>query len=124
LCGIECINKFDWDKDGKISHDEWEAVKPATVYREKHWREYTINKDGFITLDEAPVKGGTSEPAPPEQPKKEPTAAQFAFIVKYDKNQDGKLSCKEYQGKFFDVYDRNRDGFLEPTEAPAGKTAY
>jgi len=122
--GIEFMNNFDLDKDGRISHDEWEAVKPSTVYREKHWPEYDLNKDGYITMDEVPQKGDKSEPAPAEKKKKGPTAAQIAFIVKYDKNQDGKLSREEFTGKFFDVYDKNHDGFIEPEEAPEGKTAY
>jgi Ca2+-binding EF-hand superfamily protein len=122
--GAEFIKKFDLDKDGKISHEEWEAVKPTTVYREKHWPDYDINKDGSITMDEVPEKSDKAEPAPLESKKKAPTAAQIAFIVKYDKNQDGKLSRDEFPGKFFDVYDRNHDGFIEPEEAPSGKTAY
>jgi Ca2+-binding EF-hand superfamily protein len=120
--GIEFMNKFDLNKDGKISHDEWEAVKGSTVYREKRWPEYNPNMDDFITLDEVPEKDGPSEPAPPE--RKGPKAAQIAFVVKFDKNQDGKLSKEEFKGEHFAVYDRNGDGFIEPIEAPEGKTAY
>ena len=120
--GIEFMNKFDLNKDGKISHDEWEAVKPSTVYREKHWPDYNLNMDDFITLDEAPEKDGSSEPAPPE--RKGPSVAQIAFVVKFDKNQDGKLSKEEFKGAHFSVYDRNGDGFIEAMEAPEAKTAY
>ncbi len=38
--GMDFMNRFDLDKDGKISHREWEEVKPSTVYREKHWPAY------------------------------------------------------------------------------------
>ena len=31
--GEDFIELFDIDKNGKISHDEWETVKPNTVYR-------------------------------------------------------------------------------------------
>jgi Ca2+-binding EF-hand superfamily protein len=120
--GIEFMNKFDLNKDGKISHDEWEAVKGNTVYREKHWPEYNLDMDDFITLDEVPEKDGPSEPAPPE--RKGPNAAQIAFVVKFDENQDGKLSKEEFKGEHFTVYDRNGDGFIEPIEAPEGNTAY
>jgi Ca2+-binding EF-hand superfamily protein len=122
--GIAFMNRFDLNKDGRIDHEEWEAVKPATVYRQKHWPEYNINGDDYITLEEAPEKDGKSEPAPPEEGKKTATVQQVAFVAKYDKNQDGKLSKTEFTGNYFSVYDRNRDGYIEPEEAPSGKTAY
>jgi Ca2+-binding EF-hand superfamily protein len=122
--GIEFMNKFDLNKDGKISHDEWEAVKPGTVYREKHWPEYNTNGDDFITLEEAPEENGESEPAPSVEKKKGPNANQIAFVVKFDKDQDGKLSKEEFTGAHFTVYDRNGDGFIEAEEAPEGQTAY
>jgi len=62
--GIEFMNQFDLNKDGKISHGEWETVKPTTPYREKHWPEYDINWDWCLSLDEAPLKEGESEAAP------------------------------------------------------------
>ena len=118
------MNKFDLNKDGKISHKEWETVKTTTVYRLKHWPEYNTNGDAYITLEEVPEKDGKSEPAPPEEDKKEITANQVAFIVKFDKDQDGKLSNKEFTGIHFPVYDKNGDGYIEAHEAPSGKTAY
>lgn len=122
--GIEFMNKFDLNKDGKISHKEWETVKPDTVYKLKHWPEYNINGDAYITLDEVPEKGGKSEPAHSAEEKKGVTANQVAFIVKFDKDQDGKLSNKEFTGIHFPVYDKNSDGYIEVHEAPAGETAY
>jgi len=122
--GIEFMNKFDLNKDGKISHKEWESVKPNTVYKLKHWPEYNINGDDYITLDEVPEKSGKSEPAPPMEEEKGITANQVAFIVKFDKNQDGKLSKEEFTGIHFSVYDKNGDGFIEVEEAPSGETAY
>jgi len=122
--GIDFMNKFDLNKDGKISHEEWEKVKTSTVYRLKHWPEYNPDMDAHITLDEVPEKDGKSEPAPPEAEKKRVTASQAAFIVKFDKDQDGKLSNKEFTGIHFSVYDKNGDGYIEAKEAPEGKTAY
>ncbi len=122
--GIEFMNRFDLNKDGKIDHEEWEAMKPSTVYRQKHWPDYNVNGDEFITLEEVPEIDGKSEPAPPEGEKKGVTAQQAAFIVKFDKNQDGKLSKTEFTGNYFSVYDRNGDGYIEGEEAPSGKTAY
>ena len=118
------MNRFDLNKDGKISHDEWEAVKPSTLYRLKHWPEYDINKDSYITMEEVPEKGEKSEPAPPEGENTILIANQAAFIAKFDKDQDGKLSRQEFTGKHFDVYDKNGDGFIELEEAPELVTAY
>ena len=56
--------------------------------------------------------------------KKKMTASQIAFIVKFDKNEDGKLDNKEFTGSHFPVYDVNSDGFIEVHEAPEGATAY
>jgi hypothetical protein len=49
---------------------------------------------------------------------------QIAFIVKFDKNQDGKVDNKEFTGMHFSNLDKNGDGYIEPHEAPAGETAY
>jgi len=122
--GDDFILLFDTDKDGKISHKEWEAVKPATVYRNKHWPAYDKNRDGSITLDEAPLPEDPAESAPPSGDEHEVNINQIAFIVKFDKNGDGKLDNKEFTGSHFPQYDKNGDGFIEAHEAPAGETAY
>ena len=49
---------------------------------------------------------------------------QIAFIVKYDKDGNGKVDNKEFTGIHFSNMDKNGDGFIEPHEAPEGKTAY
>jgi hypothetical protein len=54
--GMDFIKLFDADNDGKVTHDEWEKVRPSTVYRDKHWPEYNKNNDEYITVDEAPKK--------------------------------------------------------------------
>ena len=117
--GIDFIKKFDFDKDGKVSHDEWEGIKPTTAYKDKHWPQYDLNRDGFITFDEAPqIKAKSPEV------KRRFNANQIAFIVKFDKNEDGKLDKSEFTGEHFPVYDKNGDGFIEVHEAPEGETAY
>jgi len=62
--GEEFMEQFDLDKDGRISHSEWETVRPNTVYRQKHWPSYDKNRDMSITPEEAPQKEDGSEPAP------------------------------------------------------------
>jgi hypothetical protein len=120
--GQDFINLFDLNKDGKVDHDEWEAVKKQTVYKNKRWPHFNKNGDTYITLDEAPQKWVNWE----EAPDKATTANtnQIAFVAQYDKNKDGKLDKTEFTGQYFDVYDVNKDGFIEALEAPEGATAY
>jgi hypothetical protein len=117
VAGIDFIKKFDFDKDGKVSHDEWEGIKPTTAYKDKHWPQYDLNRDESITLDEAPK-------AKSSKIKHRFNANQIAFIVKFDKNEDGKLDNTEFTGSHFSVFDKNGDGFIEVHEAPEGETAY
>jgi hypothetical protein len=116
--GSDFMVLFDLNKDGKISHEEWEEVKPSTVYREKSWPFYDRNFSGSITIDEVPLKAGESEPPPPEVKKFKITTKQIVFIGKYDKNQDMKVSKTEYVKPDFSSYDQNENGFIEPHEAP------
>ena len=58
--GMDFIKLFDADHDGKVTHDEWEKVRPSTVYKDKHWPEYNKNMDDYITVDEAPKPPGPS----------------------------------------------------------------
>ena len=63
-------------------------------------------------------EGQTTDAAP------EANINQVAFIVKFDKNKDGKVDNTEFTGSHFKEMDKNGDGFIEPHEAPEGKTAY
>lgn len=120
--GQDFINAFDLNKDGKVDHDEWEAIKKQTVYKNKRWPAFNKNGDTFITLDEAPQKGVNWEEAPDKATMA--NTNQIAFVAQYDKNKDGKLDKTEFTGQYFDVYDINKDGLIEAIEAPEGTTAY
>jgi hypothetical protein len=122
--GQAFIDLMDLNKDGKVSHDEWEQVKVNTVYKNKRWPNYNQDGDDYITLDEAPQEGVNWEAAPVEEKNDTPNVNQIAFIAKFDTNKDGKVDNTEFTGQHFPVYDANSDGFIEPLEAPAGETAY
>jgi hypothetical protein len=62
--GQAFIDLMDTNKDGKIDHDEWEATKGKTVYKNKRWPNYNKNGDNYITLDESPQKGVNWEASP------------------------------------------------------------
>ena len=54
LYGKDFIKKFDFDKDGKVSHEEWEGIKLMTFYANNHFPDFDKNRDGFIMPDETP----------------------------------------------------------------------
>ena len=54
--GEEFIRLFDEDKDGKVSHMEWEKLKNDTPFRPFRWPQYNKNRDEWITVEEAPKK--------------------------------------------------------------------
>ena len=56
--GMDFIRLFDEDRDGKVTHMEWEKKKNSTVFKERHWPDYNKNMDEYITPDEAPQKPG------------------------------------------------------------------
>lgn len=62
--GQDFIDALDGDKDGKVTHEEWEMNKRNTVYKNKRWPEYNQNMDEYITVDEAPQEGVNWEEAP------------------------------------------------------------
>ena len=65
--GQAFIDMLDADKDGKVTHDEWEGNKNESAYKSKHWPEYNQNGDEYITLDEAPQEGVNWEEEPVEE---------------------------------------------------------
>jgi Ca2+-binding EF-hand superfamily protein len=101
------MTRFDNDKDGKVSNQE---------FPREHFKSMDKNGDGYITVEEANLRFNP--------PKHAVNANQIAFIVKFDKDKDGKLSNKEFTGRHFSDLDKNGDGFIEAHEAPEGETAY
>ncbi len=53
-------------------------------------------------------------PAPPSKP------VSSGFIGRFDKNNDGRVSRREYPGpaRNFNRLDKNKDGFVDANEAP------
>ena len=105
--GMEFMTMFDKDKDGKVSKEEFTGENFSGMDR---------NGDGFIVMEEADQKLNP--------PTYSVNANQIAFIVKFDKDKDGKVSRTEFTGTHFPSFDKNGDGFIEPHEAPEGETAY
>jgi ankyrin repeat protein len=99
--GRAFIQHFDKDKDGRVSEAEFPG-------RDMGLKRFDTNNDGYIDATEAP----TSPPAKDTR--------DTGFVQKYDKDNDGKVSLKEFPGEHvgFKKYDANKDGYLDQTEAP------
>lgn len=101
--GIDFILNYDKDGDMKVSLDE---------YRYDDFFAYDVNADGFIVLVETP-----------QDSKMNPN--KVAFILKYDKDGDSKVSPEEfYVPTSFSSYDLNNDGFIDMYEAPEMEWGY
>ena len=109
----DIIERYDTDKDGKLSEAEREAAMKA--YRERRELQYyDKNKDG--KLDEA-------ETAARDKGRAEREKRQKAFMDNYDKNKNGKIDEEErdaireyYRNR---RYDTNNDGKIDESEAAA-----
>jgi len=74
------------------------------------------------------VRGGEAKPraegpAPRQAEERGPGGgAAERFIRRLDKDGDGKVSRKEFDGpaRHFDDFDKNGDGFIDESEAPEG----
>ena len=95
------LNKHDENGDGKLSKDEF----PGS---DKAFGKLDQNQDGYIDKGEA-------HKARKERSQKKTQA----YLIKYDKNGDGKLSKDEFSGsdEAFEKFDKNQDGYIDEIEA-------
>jgi len=103
------FGRFDDNGDGKISAEEWKS-RPELFAR------FDVNGDGFITRDELTPKG----PRGGRRAKMYDARSgkdSAAFLQKFDKNRDGKVSKEEFphERRFAEI-DADGDGTLSETE--------
>jgi hypothetical protein len=115
----------DGNGDGKVTREEYKGPDP-------HWVFFDKNKDGFITIDEAPRPynlpegiGNAPEPGEADSAVSAKDAPKGEELMgKLDKNKDGKISLKEWEtGKgpsgMFEILDKNKDGNVVIEEIPS-----
>jgi len=99
------FQKFDIDKDGKISREEF-SVKHA-----KNFARLDTDKNDSLSLDE--FKGSCKN--------ERCTQMKTKKFSKLDKDSNGSVTKGEFVGvlKVFDLRDRNKDGYLSEDEFPS-----
>jgi hypothetical protein len=101
--GGHFVKRLDRNGDGKVSPKEFDGPRSAFPTLDR-------NHDGFLTEDEAP------------RPPSHGGGGRRGFVRRLDRNGDGKVSPKEFDGpsNHFRMFDRNRDGYISSNEAPTG----
>ena len=95
---------LDVDKDGELSSQEIDGASAAL-------RTLDADKDGKLSRDEALGNFGRRPPADP--------AATVAWLLRHDKDKDGRLSIAELPDRMKALMDRadaDKDGFLDKDE--------
>lgn len=102
---------MDENKDGKVSKAEFTGPEPL-------FTRLDANKDGFIAKDEIPGAGEKRKIDPKPEPAK--AAPRGQFLMRLDKDGDGKISKSEFVGReqVFNRLDKNSDGFISKDELP------
>ena len=106
--GEAIFRRWDGNKDGKITLDEWRG-------RKEFFARFDRNKDGVITPDEVTVMRGRRGKG--HGPDVRSGKGSAHFLQKYDKDRDGRVSKKEFphERRFAEI-DANGDGVLSKPE--------
>lgn len=102
----EVLEKFDADKDGKLSEDERKAMREER--KAKMLAKYDTDKNGELSDTEKDAMKADME------------AQHKAFLEKYDADKDGKLSREEVKAAR-DAGEELPMGGLGGRRGPAGK---
>jgi len=112
------VQRADTDKDQKVSMEEFKVAMPKDA--EKRFALMDKNKDGVITLDDAPEGPAAEMGNPMGMPPRSPMQG---MLEKADANKDGKLSLEEitaakpgFPKEVFEKMDANKDGLIESGE--------
>ena len=119
---IELIERYDTDKDGRLSREEFDQGDRAKALdeeiRAKLFKRFDKDGDGFITRKEL-----KEIPGPGPRGRED--------IGRTDTDKDGRISYEEFSKSprfmnlpeerrkaLFNRFDSNKDGFLDPKDHP------
>lgn len=115
---FEQLQRFDQDRDGRISKAEWRGSEQAFLLLDQ-------DGDGDLDRDDRAEAAAAAPPPPPPLPEwrgELPDPAQL--LTRLDKDKDGKLSRREIQAQpklepALAVADRDGDGAVDEAELRA-----
>lgn len=150
LCGCTTFGTFSNLEKGKSSQDEVFSMLGEPSVRsykddKEVWKYHFIKKDQekpgnlqtvlnfditfknkevdnyYITVSKESVEKGERKIIQERKPLP-PAKAGWDFIVRFDRNNDGRVSMEEFSGpdQVFKRFDRDNDGYIDEDEAPQG----
>lgn len=123
---LHFVKRFDHNRDGKLSASEFSQFKNKIEETKEQlvpkFKEYDVDGNGFITLDEASAILQTD-------PFNFPADKVLVLLKRFDKDGNGKLDIEEFAGFYaeakatndeiaarFDQLDVDGNGVLSPDE--------
>lgn len=108
--------RFDLDRDGKVTRDEFRTVRVEQIMR------LDRDRDGRVTRGESRAVEGIARVLGGKAAR----ARMDELWTLGDANRDGALTREEAASvadRRFPLYDHNKDGWLDPAELVAVRTA-
>lgn len=116
--GEQEVWQYEFNKKNLKRTDTMQTILNLNItFKEKEVDNYDITVSKEAVSKEPMIEGPQKDMQKdrPEQPGKR-------FINQFDRDNDGRVSRKEFLGpaRAFDRFDRNKDGYIDADEAPNG----
>lgn len=108
-------SRFDTNKDGKVTRDEFLGQQPG-------FDRVDTNKDGVVTADEVAAVKEAAQKHASQKGGQAHQGQKKTFIDRFDTDKDGKVSRDEFtaaRAKGFQGMDKNQDGMVDKAEFEA-----
>lgn len=108
-------SRFDTNKDGKVTRDEFLGQQPG-------FDRVDTNKDGVVTADEVTAAKEAAQKHAAQKGGQAHRGGKKTFIERFDADKDGKVSRDEFTAgrtKGFESMDTSKDGMVDKAEFEA-----